>query len=1053
MATERGGVETTPDCKITIQSASGLYPYGPAPTSLLVEGTAAGCSKLVVNLQAEAYNCTREVPVVNGTWQATCDSDQHERMPACGSKVLVTVHCAEDKRCSAERSLAIHCQPGQKDVSANTDFIATLADGGLGYRAAPYSIGELGYLLRNLGLNWDVFMHSIAIVDARDVGPFLEFLRSAALGPRASLPRLRFYLEFARTVFPHERFRDWARLLKELWGPNELSRDSTEFVEREEIVALLWRQLVLQCGSEPLVRHERVATVAHLRALFSALESWTLLTAEDPNLLLLALISDRFGSLAEYYKHYEAPRRTVECMIERGFDVDYLVFSDADIVPLDIAVKPTAAWPLRLRQITKEVLGGADHRPRVDLRIDRQRFFHSIRQDYEALATREEPSFGVRLVDALLPVMEERQAQLFRTGELASETMLAEYLYELRSIRNALADEKQEVLVPRRLRARRSPKTFPDLLFDNVRLSCCLFKPAGMFHTEISRLLLDPATPLIEFWLDPYPEFLGLATLYAGVNATGERVLLMDTVDYSDLLLDLHGYNPTMQYMLDAMVVDAGLAGARKLLVFAAPYGKPLNFANFVRRTAEQRSSICYRSDYYFESADPSDSALSSSLTGNHHYTAALGCGRPLVGTIDYGYNLVAPGRVDKLPSGGKGVLEIDVQRYLEERALEHHLTRAVSRVETSTSAVHRRPPHHEHEIGARVDTVLKHAASELRTSVEHAMFQWATPHEVDVCADLMPVEGASFTKHFQYSEEDYRTRLMRKGARVLTLRDGAKPIAHVLCYAGLELDRHELFIDEIAVHPDCQRRGIGSLMLRAVSELGAIGGWRELTLYAPLIRDSPAHAGFYQRAGFTPGRAANGVGQRYSKRLSLLGSSGLGKLLATIEQELNPSLNRPRVTLHERLDGDLLKLMERLEAVFPDRLRYSNEQFGERFSYPDAYAAVFWDGEEAIAFSLSYHVGRIRMAFPALPRHAFFLDTMAVLPSLQGKRIGSTMMRLLLSVPVFGPYTSAVFYCQADWNGQKGLVPYYERFGAKVVDSEHGWARMIVPLAVGTLN
>lgn len=73
--------------------------------------------------------------------------------------------------------------------------------------------------------------------------------------------------------------------------------------------------------------------------------------------------------------------------------------------------------------------------------------------------------------------------------------------------------------------------------------------------------------------------------------------------------------------------------------------------------------------------------------------------------------------------------------------------------------------------------------------------------------------------------------------------------------------------------------------------------------------------------------------------------------------------------------------------------------------------------------------------------RFLFYLDlAQSVFPH-------SSMMRLLLAIPTFGQYTSAVFFCQADWNGIQGLVPYYERFGARVIDTRDGWARMAIPL------
>src|SRR6185369_16201140 len=136
-----------------------------------------------------------------------------------------------------------------------------------------------------------------------------------------------------------------------------------------------------------------------------------------------------------------------------------------------------------------------------------------------------------------------------------------------------------------------------------------------------SRLLLDPATPMLELWQDPYPEILGLATLYPGTNARGERAILVDTVEHDDRIFELRGHDITLGFILDAMVVDAHLAGAEKLVVFAAPCGRPLRVAGHVKALEPEHESIVHHESYLFTSVDPDDIALSGSRAGRHHYT------------------------------------------------------------------------------------------------------------------------------------------------------------------------------------------------------------------------------------------------------------------------------------------------------------------------------------------------------------------------------------------------------------------------------------------------
>jgi hypothetical protein len=149
---------------------------------------------------------------------------------------------------------------------------------------------------------------------------------------------------------------------------------------------------------------------------------------------------------------------------------------------------------------------------------------------------------------------------------------------------------------------------------------------------------MDPQTPVVEFWVSELDEFMGAAIEYTGKAGN----LLLDTFEFGESLTSALGNVPTFQFVLDSLVKDAVLSGAKNLLVFNCKYGHPLEFVNFVRRSANRgryKEFIKFDPAFNFELADPDCSALSNSKNGiRAHYTDAFRSAnykrRPMTGRI-----------------------------------------------------------------------------------------------------------------------------------------------------------------------------------------------------------------------------------------------------------------------------------------------------------------------------------------------------------------------------------------------------------------------------------
>jgi ribosomal protein S18 acetylase RimI-like enzyme len=630
----------------------------------------------------------------------------------------------------------------------------------------------------------------------------------------------------------------------------------------------------------------------------------------------------------------------------------------------------------------------------------------------------------------------EADVRLLRKGLHVERAAVSHVLQEIEYLSAAVHREDGGVRT-QNIRAMRCAKRVPELLFDNTRFACCLFKPAGLFHGEITQLLLDPATPMIELWSDPHPEFLGLVTLYPGLNVRHERVVLVDTFDYDDRLLDFVGYNRTMRFVLDSIAVDAELGGASKLIVFAAPYGKPVGFANFVRHEIRLHASMRYLSSYYFEAADPADVALEGLRAGGHHYTVALGYDRPMRGVIDYGYNHVGVGRVEKWLDGGRGVIEVDVARYLDERRRPSAPRPIVSVPARFDVAVHRRPDHHAGELARREASVTSLAAAAAGEPIAISLERDADPA---VVAELTSVDASAFQGPLRYDANTYFDHWSRPFGCTVLARAGEQLVGFALCYQSPTGPR-DLFLDVLAVSPDRQRRGIGLALLQAVLGLGTVWGFRRAALLTR--HDEPRLAAFYAKGGFRPLPAALSHSRAYEADLGFIGAWARARLAVfarDVEADLRGSVARPRCLVHLSPCDDLIATMVRLERAFRPGLRYDAQVFRRRLEQWDALAYEVRDGDRPIAFS-------VISSDSAMPRHAIFFDSLCVDAAYQGRRIGPALHRANTRASALAAYTTAVFHCEPHSAAGIDLVSLYKSLGGEIAGQTGSLITMVTPI------
>jgi ribosomal protein S18 acetylase RimI-like enzyme len=902
------------------------------------------------------------------------------------------------------------------------------------------SLGELLYLLAAAGVSTNDVLRASAGIDTSHFGSILQYLRAATQDGTNSSEKLLFHLELAFSI-PPGQLGKWTRLVQEVRFRPVLSKEMKRLLE-SDIEDRLWDSMVARCGLDKgAAREPRPQQMAFLRGALAFLESWRSLLTADPNVGAVVQLVNRYGSIQAYYAEDERPRRTVHRLMELGYDTDYLVFGRQEILSVG-ANSPDDAdtWSERLQMTIRMILGRRDEPPEVELDWDRRKVYHDIRLDLDAVREAGDMEAGLRIISLLLPYIEHGQATTLRNGDVVAESQLNQVLMELLAVRKLLLGIPSQSPA-QRLVAIRSPKLVPELFFDNTRLSCCIFKPSGLFHGEICRLILDPATPIVEFWLEPYPEFLGLATFYAGVNGRSERTILMDTIDYNDRLHELRGYNGTMRFMLDSIVTDAHLARATKLLVFAAPWGKPLAFANFVKQMAPRSPSISYHESYYFEGADPPDEALADSLVGRHHYTEAFGYDRPLSGVIDYGYNAVGFGTIEKLLTGGRGVYEIDVAAYMADKPAAPELAKETASISLEDEALIYRPlPGHEREIELRLQAAIDDGLAKVSAKHPQARLEFVQTPDDTVLDRLVEIDAAAFGGGLRYERESFRERLLQKDAQFLVLRDGRPIVGFAFAYVIPSLSSNALFLDDLAIMPEYQSKGLGSILVETLIGVASVRGYSGIYVSAEF---APELRRFYERANFYLLGAAPGLGQVLYRGLSLTGpenAARLQSLLNDTERRCRDLLNNPRVTVHSGLDPALLQILQSLEATFPDERRYSSGMFRTRMSLPDAHFFLLCEHGEPIAYCLAFY-------HDALPVHAIELDSLSIKPEYQRVGIGRIMVETAFAIPTVTRYTTGVFQAQQINQDGVNLVTYYKHLGGIEVSRQGNEVRMVAPL------
>jgi ribosomal-protein-alanine N-acetyltransferase len=84
---------------------------------------------------------------------------------------------------------------------------------------------------------------------------------------------------------------------------------------------------------------------------------------------------------------------------------------------------------------------------------------------------------------------------------------------------------------------------------------------------------------------------------------------------------------------------------------------------------------------------------------------------------------------------------------------------------------------------------------------------------------EVLAIEAASFA--FPWEDEDFLWHLRRRNCvgAVAEAGDGKGKYGRIAGYMVYEFDAHCFRVCNLAVHPDCRRRGVGAGMLRALQQ------------------------------------------------------------------------------------------------------------------------------------------------------------------------------------------------------------------------------------------
>ncbi len=366
--------------------------------------------------------------------------------------------------------------------------------------------------------------------------------------------------------------------------------------------------------------------IAFVRALWSAMTDYKFFM--DSN---VTFIFEKLGIYPDMAAYYRAEQKVVlDEMHRAGFDVDSVLDGSEvlrrNMSVLDQNAQSDAPWPERLKSLAIALIGGKDEPPKKLYSFnktpkDRRNLLAKANgQDGAYLtAIRGNQKAARQVIDRLISVVEEAFAK--------SEDRDLEELHELLSgLKNELAGGARLNHTGYVFTARRSRKRVPEILFHNQRLACCIFKPEGFHNGEISQIVLDPKTPLLEFWIEGHNEFLAIATQYLGTNEKQRPAMFVDTFELNQRFYS-RGRSAGLKFAIDAIVADAIGIGAEEIVIHRAQYGRPMEFSNFVKDLSRQgkfRESIRQEEAYLFTTIDEDDRALAGTRGLKYHYTDAF---------------------------------------------------------------------------------------------------------------------------------------------------------------------------------------------------------------------------------------------------------------------------------------------------------------------------------------------------------------------------------------------------------------------------------------------
>lgn len=119
--------------------------------------------------------------------------------------------------------------------------------------------------------------------------------------------------------------------------------------------------------------------------------------------------------------------------------------------------------------------------------------------------------------------------------------------------------------------------------------------------------------------------------------------------------------------------------------------------------------------------------------------------------------------------------------------------------------------------------------------------------HDIEMAASRRFADHGfpSLAGHVSHSRDNYGAAIEGKGVWVCEHAQGATPVGFAVTTTLPGL----LWIDEMAVHPDHGRRGIGKALVAAVLDHGRFAFHNTVGLST--FRDVPFNAPFYERMGF----------------------------------------------------------------------------------------------------------------------------------------------------------------------------------------------------------